>query len=147
MSKIFRVRALAKRKVGKIRPQVSDAIKKKSLRVKGDPLSVGKSETQIQEEICVYLDSCAICYWVFDIKGKPIMTPYGLKLIPDENRGFSDLLVCYKGLFISLEVKSCMGVASEDQLDTQIKARRGGGIYEFVTSVREVQAVFAKLSA
>jgi len=139
MTKTFRLKSLPKR----IKLQPIE--KKLTLRIKGDPISNGKLEAQIQEEICTYLLSYNILFWVFNIHGKLIKTKRGFRRLYDENRGFSDILVCFKGYFISLEVKKCGGVASEDQLKTQTRVRNAGGIYEFVTSVREVQFVFSRL--
>jgi hypothetical protein len=139
MTKTFRLKSLPKRI--KLKPTE----KKLTLRVKGDPISKGKSEAQIQAEIRCYLDSCKVLNWALDIKGKPILTRKGYRLMPNENRGFADIHCCFKGLAIYLEVKKCGGLASEHQIEMQTRVRQAGGIYEFVTSIREVQMIFSRL--
>lgn len=140
MSKLFTIKNLH---VTKISP-VKDKMKK--IKVVGDPISIGKSESQIEEEIVSWLKENNILYWIIKIKGDPILTRNGFRLKKNKNRGFGDIHCCYKGLSIYLEVKKYDGICSEKQIETQFNVRnKGNGIYEFVTSVREVKKIFVRL--
>ena len=120
--------------------------KPKIIRVKGDPTSKGKSESQIEKEIISWLTASNIVFWPIKIKGDPTLTRNGIRFKKNKNRGFSDIHVCHNGRAIYLEVKKCGGECSQDQLDTQMRVRsQGRGIYEFVTSVQEAKnAIFGE---
>lgn len=131
MSKIFKLNQLPKR----------IKIPMRGLKIKGDPNSKGKSESQIEKEICIYLKEFGVKFWQIKIKGDPMMTPRGIIFKKSKNEGFADIHVCYKGMAIYLEVKKCNGIASEKQLQQQKEVRENEGIYEFVTSVLEARSV------
>jgi hypothetical protein len=59
--------------------------------------------------------------------------------------GIPDLIVCYKGRFVSFEVKTATGKVSVLQQVTINRIRAAGGIAEIVRSVDEARAVLAKL--
>lgn len=52
--------------------------------------------------------------------------------------GFPDLLVCYKGYFVSLEVKTDNGKATEQQVITMDRINKSGGCAGVVRSVYDV---------
>lgn len=61
--------------------------------------------------------------------------------------GLPDLIVCYKGLFIGLEVKTPVGVVSAVQhyVHGQIRSPGADGIAEVVTSAAEVVAILNRV--
>lgn len=136
MSKIFKLNQLPKR----------IKIPTRGLKIKGDPSSKGKSEAQIEREICAWLTEFRAKFWKIKIKGDPFMTPKGIRWKKNKNKGFADIHVCHRGKAIYLEVKKCGGIASEDQLKEQREVRENMGIYEFVTSVTEARGVILAAS-
>lgn len=65
--------------------------------------------------------------------------------INNVKRGTPDLLLCYQGRFIGLEVKSPTGRQSPDQKIAQKAIEKAGGIYLLVRGVDEVIAALEKL--
>lgn len=62
--------------------------------------------------------------------------------------GVPDLLVCYRGYFVALEVKKPIGgVVSKLQRIEIRRIQRAKGIAEVVTSVDEVRAIVARVDA
>ena len=59
--------------------------------------------------------------------------------------GLPDIIVCYKGRFIALEVKTATGKTSVLQAVNINRIRAAGGIAEIVRSVEEARAVIAKV--
>ena len=51
---------------------------------------------------------------------------------PYQDAGTPDILACYKGRFIAIEVKTCRGVARPEQKITQ-RAITGSGGYSLIT--------------
>jgi VRR-NUC domain len=62
-----------------------------------------------------------------------------------QEAGIPDLLVCYRGRFIGLEVKQPGGVASPLQKKVLHEIERSGGIAAIVDSVDQVRGLLAKL--
>ena len=68
---------------------------------------------------------------------------YHLRVNADMNTvGVPDILVCYKGHFLGLEVKTPTGRPSGVQLATAEAIKKSGGICEFPTSVDDVKELF-----
>jgi Holliday junction resolvase len=61
--------------------------------------------------------------------------------------GLPDLVVCYRGLFIGLEVKMQEGHQSARQIYVESQIRDAGGISLVVRSVRDVLAILARVDA
>lgn len=55
--------------------------------------------------------------------------------------GLPDIIVVHHGKFIGLEVKTENGKATELQMRMQEAIRKAGGVYEFVTSVQDVEEI------
>ena len=83
-----------------------------------------KDETIIQDAIIKYLNDNRILHW--RMSGASNMA------------GFPDLMVCYKGLFVALEIKTLVGRATFQQLKVIEDIRMAGGWAWVVTSVDEV---------
>lgn len=64
--------------------------------------------------------------------------PYGTSGVPD-------IICCYKGRFLGLEVKLPTGTLTELQKRTIEKINRAGGIASRVESVADVQKIIAKV--
>jgi hypothetical protein len=60
--------------------------------------------------------------------------------------GVPDLLICYRGRFVALEVKTLTGDIKPLQRHTIDEIRRCGGIGEFVRSVEEARKVLMGVS-
>ncbi len=112
----------------------------RSRRIKGDPESKDKLESQIQKEIEIFLDTLE-CHWAdTKNKGEPHALPGG-KIIRKKgaNPGYQDITVCLKGRYIAIEAKSCDSVQGHDQVVHQEDIQKNGeGFYFLVTSVREL---------
>ena len=66
---------------------------------------------------------------------------WGIKTIQCNERGVPDLLLCYNGKFIALEVKSDTGRASNIQQAQMQRIRKAGGTAEIVRSVEDVKEI------
>lgn len=84
-------------------------------------------ETKIQNKIMDYLKKNRILVW--RISDNYIMA------------GFPDLLVCYQGKFIALEVKTPKGTATKQQEYVMQNINEQGGIAEVVRSVEDVEKI------
>lgn len=126
----------------------SDAIPKKfkdeannSKIIKGDPLNKNKSELEIEKEILYFLFKNRIEHWSMKVKGEIHMKSSTQGFIkPTKNPGFPDILCCYKGLFVTIEVKKPSGIQSVDQISQENRIKSANGFYFICTSVREVEA-------
>lgn len=88
-------------------------------------------EAFIKKDIDIYLKSLGNNWWGF----KPMMLGYGRKGIPD-------IVGCYYGHFVALEVKSEKGVATEWQRREMDAIRNSRGICWEVRSVDDVKELF-----
>lgn len=61
--------------------------------------------------------------------------------------GFPDILVCYKGRFIALEVKAPNGKTAKIQAATLAKIERAGGITARPRNVAHVRDIIAAINA
>lgn len=83
-----------------------------------------KAETLIQDEIIDYLNQNKILHW--RISGSSNMS------------GFPDLLLCYLGQFVALEIKTPKGKPTEQQLKVIKDIEKACGKAYVVTSVQDV---------
>ena len=60
--------------------------------------------------------------------------------------GIPDIVICYKGQFIALEVKTPDGKPTTLQVATIKKIREAGGVAEVVRSVEEVREIITKFT-
>lgn len=65
--------------------------------------------------------------------------------IPPRELGISDILACYKGRFIAIEVKSTGKKASNTQMEFLIRVDRAGGIGLCTDNIDEVISLLDKL--
>ena len=65
---------------------------------------------------------------------------------PFQAIGIPDLLCCWRGIFMGLEVKLPGEKASKVQLVNIEQIRRAGGIAEVVTSVEDVEAILKRMT-
>lgn len=109
--------------------------------IKGDPESKGKSESQIEKELETFFNTLPECaWWNTKVKGEIQSTGKETAVMKSsENVGFSDYLLCLKGIAIFVEAKACGRYQSHYQVLFQDKVqKKGGGFYFIVTSVREL---------
>lgn len=86
-------------------------------------------EKVIESHIKDYLTLCG-AYW-FKVHGSNFMVP-----------GIPDLICCYQGRFIGIEVKaSSGGIQSEQQKIHERNIKRAGGIYILANSLDSVKEV------
>jgi len=90
-----------------------------------------KDETLIQDEIIAYLKQNRILHW--RMSGASNLS------------GFPDLLVCYDGWFVGLEVKTSVGAPTMQQRKTIQDIIEARGVAGLVTSVDDVKAVIEGL--
>lgn len=81
-------------------------------------------ESEIQTKILKYLDSIGA---------------YSVKTIATNKRGVPDILVCYKGKFIAIEVKTLGNKPSPLQIYNLDGIRESGGIAFVAFSVEDVK--------
>lgn len=87
----------------------------------------------IKKEICDYLDTVpGLFYW--RAQGGSYGTP-----------GVPDLVCCYKGRWVGLEVKTHAGRVSEYQKAFKRRAEAAGGVYEVVRSADDARRVIETL--
>lgn len=74
---------------------------------------------------------------------------YVVKVITASKAGVADLLVCYKGLFIAIEVKAPgkLGTQSELQKVNATMVRASGGVSLLVDNLQDVVAFFDSLDS
>ena len=74
---------------------------------------------------------------------------YVVKVITASKAGVADLLVCYKGLFIAIEVKAPgkLGTQSELQKANATMVRASGGVSLLVDNLQDVIAFFDSLDS
>ena len=87
-----------------------------------------KSEAQIQAKILKFLRTSGPACWVIKVE------------ICNE-RGVPDIICCYKGRFVGLEVKTEKGRLSGPQRVQNNRIRHAGGRAVVVRSVADVRAV------
>ena len=90
-----------------------------------------KSEQLIQRDIIKYLESIG-CYVI--------------KTIATNRSGVSDLIVCYNGIFIALEVKKQGGKVSKLQEVHIRKVKEAGGVAKVVYSLDDVKELIEVLN-
>lgn len=83
-----------------------------------------KAETLIQDAIIEHLNKNRILHW--RMSGASNMA------------GFPDLLLCYKGKFVALEIKTPIGSPTMQQTKTIADIKKAGGHGFIVTSVEDV---------
>lgn len=84
-------------------------------------------ESEIQKKIIAYLN----------FKGC-----YSIKTITTNRSGSPDIICCYKGLFIALEIKADKGRISKLQSYHLEQIKKSGGIAAIVRSVEDAKKVF-----
>ena len=90
------------------------------------------SENEIQKVILEYLNALPNCVAWRNNTGSRGGVRYGLC------KGSSDIIGCYQGTFLAVEVKD-KGKPTEDQLEFLTKVIRNGGIGLVARSVDEVE--------
>lgn len=65
---------------------------------------------------------------------------------PFQAAGIPDLLCCWRGTFIGLEVKMPGEEPSKVQIVNLERIRKAGGVAEVVTSVEEVEAILKRIA-
>lgn len=97
-----------------------------------------KKERIIQKLARVYLNELAahipICHWRIFVEKRWIEG----KLISNELRGFPDLLISYRGIFIGAEAKAPEGKQSEDQKIMEQRIKYSDGEYFLFHSLDEL---------
>lgn len=61
--------------------------------------------------------------------------------IKNNKPGMPDIIVCYKGKWIGLEIKNEKGKQSDFQKEAEIQIKKAGGEYYIVRSVEEVESL------
>ena len=87
-----------------------------------------RTESQIQAVILRFLRALGPACWV-------------IKAAVCNERGVPDILCCYKGRFVGLEVKTAKGRISGPQRVQNDRIRRAGGRAVVVRSVADVRVV------
>jgi hypothetical protein len=82
------------------------------------------------------------CFWsgIDHANAKDALTG-ALRKARGVRAGLPDFILCYRGLFYGIEVKSASGRPSAAQIGVAAGIRRAGGTYVVVRSTAEVEAV------
>ena len=72
---------------------------------------------------------------------------YCVKVITANKAGVADIVCCYRGLWVSLEVKTPKGIVAPLQEYHQELVRKAGGIAGIVRSVDDVKSLLSDLEA
>lgn len=91
------------------------------------------AEKDIQKEITAYLDRVPLLKWFV-----PLNVASRTARPHPSSKGMPDIIICYKGRFIGLEVKNKTGTHKPAQQDFKADIKSSSGIYEVVRSVGEV---------
>ncbi len=95
-----------------------------------------KSETDIQLEICKWLESQGLFFWRFRY-----MSRFPIKFLP---RGLPDIMILHEGKFITMEVKvPDYWKYTDNQKEMGSKLMIHGGAYHLVTSLGEAMEAMA----
>jgi penicillin-binding protein-related factor A (putative recombinase) len=81
---------------------------------------------------------------VIKINNVGIMKPNG-QYIPPRQKGISDLIACYKGKFIAIELKAGNNKPTEYQLTFLEQVKKAGGIALWTNNIDDVISFFKKL--
>jgi len=66
---------------------------------------------------------------------------FTVKVVVATKAGVPDLLVCYQGTFIGIEVKAPGGRATQLQLAKGRAIARAGGVFSVVTGIKDVKQI------
>ena len=58
-----------------------------------------------------------------------------------QTRGIPDILVCYKSIFVGLELKTDTGRATPEQIENLHRIKEAGGIAMICRSLKEIESV------
>jgi penicillin-binding protein-related factor A (putative recombinase) len=101
-------------------------------------------ESDIQKSILDYLSLIPGCF-VFRTNniGVPLRDSSGkTSFRPSPVKGLSDILCCFKGRFIALEVKRPKGKVTQHQTRFLNQVKESGGVGAVVHSIEEVKELF-----
>ncbi len=99
-------------------------------------------ESEIQKQILDYLKWQPECE---AIRTYSVGIPRKGGRAKNHSRGLSDIIVCFKGRLIALEVKKPGGKVSECQKQFLERIRISGGIGEVVRGVNEVKLILERI--
>lgn len=112
--------------------------------------SLHPSEAEVQRAVVAYLESrgCVVVRANSGAVAMPATATSARRFVRFNTApGCSDLLVCFRGQFVAMEVKAATGKLTEKQrgfLDRIVKA---GGVGVVVRSVSDAAAVLASIEA
>lgn len=98
---------------------------------------MGKKENPIQAKIIKFLETRNNAYTV-RVGSGAIKTQWG-GYFKTGKRGCPDIICCYRGFFVGVEVKSETGRQSQEQKDTEKHIKSIGGYYFVARSVDDVK--------
>ena len=93
------------------------------------------SEQEIQKEIYDFLKKCGLFVWRNHTQGVMVG---GRRRVANPNAGAPDLLACWNGRLICIEVKTAKGKVDLHQLDWLGKASRAGALTLIARSLDDV---------
>jgi penicillin-binding protein-related factor A (putative recombinase) len=103
-----------------------------------------KSEQEIEDEIFQYCEKIPHCLVTkTDTKGNRKNGRW-IKSNPKERKGKQDLILCFRGYYIAVEVKKPGEKQFKDQIDFEKEVKAAGGEYWLVKSLDEFILEFKK---
>lgn len=99
------------------------------------------TESEIQSEIMNYLEAVILPHQGVVYRSQPSRRRGHHR----SESGMPDVILCYRGRWVGLEIKKPKGVKGTKQIEFKARIEKAGGIYEFVHSVDEVKAVIDQL--
>ncbi len=99
-------------------------------------MKIKVKEKELQKAILDYLKLKGAVAVKFNNVG--IFIPGSGKYIPPREKGISDILACYKGSFLAIEVKGTDGKPTPEQLDFIDRVNKVGGYGIWVNNIDQV---------
>ena len=103
-------------------------------------------ERDIQRQILEYLKYRKDIYFIRNNTGsfKIIRTNGSQGYCQNAQKGSPDIILCYKGIFIGLEIKTKIGKQSEYQKQAELDIKKCGGKYFIIRCLEDVVKLMEK---
>jgi hypothetical protein len=121
--------------------------RKKPIKIKGDPLSIGKKESEIEKEVLLVAAICGILYYEIEIGGQIQSIGNGQAVMKNSKiAGFPDLLIFIKGKTIGIEMKAHDGIWKSEQQNRADEFQSQNIPYRLCTSVSEFHDIMLRVA-
>lgn len=102
------------------------------------------SEKTLQKKIIDFLESVGAV--VVKVNNGAVYNPYRKSWIPPRRKGISDIIACFNGYFIAIEVKGTGSYPTKEQKEFIEQVKEKGGFGIVTRSLEDVQELIGTLS-